>query len=197
MPGFLLGEKDNNFAVLTLSLNEETYSRSNPETANHPTARFEVGDLKTGAAAFLKKLRAPKEDRFDSRPWWIVHLEARSEAFVFAWACWRNGLDDLAAELFDEAVNMPKGFGPFPNKPPTQPLEELVADGLAYAELRKAGKAFGPQFYGEAAVSAQVAGVSVLNTSSNTIPTMSIVRTPGRPLRSSSKCSKKTPIMAK
>src|SRR5260370_39773348 len=59
----------------------------------------------------------------------------RMEVFVLAWACWRNGLDKLATELYDYAAKMPTGYRYNADQPPTQSLQKLIADDLAHTEM--------------------------------------------------------------
>ena len=62
----------------------------------------------------------------------------RTETFVLAWACWRHGLNELAAGLFDEAARTPTGYGYNPDAPPKDPLIDLVAADLAHTEMSRA-----------------------------------------------------------
>src|SRR5262249_23631176 len=93
----------------------------------HERVGYEADELATGASAYLKVLRAPRGSDDDARPLWGTDLHGRTEMFVLAFACWRNGLKELAAELYDQAARTPTGYGYEPDKPPTQPLQSLVA----------------------------------------------------------------------
>lgn len=142
--GFLIKEKSGSFTVLTLSMSEETYHKTPAKTAVHLQVGFEVRELRTGAAAHLKALRAPpKDEDRDRRPLWGIDLHSRTQTFVLAWACWRNGLDELGAELFDQAAKTPTGYGYNPDQPPTQPLQKLIADDLAHTEMWRGVVGFG------------------------------------------------------
>jgi hypothetical protein len=133
--GFLLRDKEGGFTVHTLSLLEKTYIKTPADVPDHEQVRFEAKDLATVAAAHLKSLRAPESDENrDERPHEIL-LHRRTETFVLAWACWRNGLDDLSADLFDEAAKMPTGYGFNAHDPPTERLQKLVADDIAHTEM--------------------------------------------------------------
>jgi hypothetical protein len=141
--GFLLKEEGDEFTLVTLSLATETYRKTPAKTPAHKQVGYEAVDLATGATAILKKLRAPKRSEDgDAKPLWGTDLHDRTETFVLAWACRRNGLDKLAAELYDHASKMPQGYGYNPDKPPTQPLKQLVADDLAHTEMWRGILAF-------------------------------------------------------
>jgi hypothetical protein len=142
--GFLLSEKGDRFTVLTLSLTEGTFQKTPAQTPAHEQVSFEASNLKTGAAAYLKAMRAPTANQ--ERPGRLseeISLDSRTQIFVLAWACSRNGLDELAAELFDQAALTPTGYGNDPDKPPTEPLQKLVADDLAHTEMWRSVVAFG------------------------------------------------------
>jgi hypothetical protein len=142
--GFLVEENGDRFTVVTLSLTTETFQGTPAEEVSYKRVGYEASDLATGAAAYLEALRTPPKDgEGDSRPLWGINFHPRTEAFVLAWACWRAGLDKLAAGLFDHAAKMPTGYGYMPNDPPTQPLRRLVADDLAHTEMWRAVVAFG------------------------------------------------------
>jgi protein-S-isoprenylcysteine O-methyltransferase Ste14 len=140
--GFLLEEKGDRFRVLTLSLTEQPYQKSAADAAVHEQVGFDVIELKQGAAAFLKAQGSPSKglDR-EPRPWGGSDLHGGTEMFVLAWACWRNGLDDLAGQLFDQTAT--NGYGYLSDQTPKQPLQKLVADDLAHTEMWRAVVAFG------------------------------------------------------
>jgi WD40 repeat protein len=140
--GFLLDEKGDRFTVLTLSLAEESYEKTPNGEAPVSRVGFEYVDWKAGATAYLKALQAPKDDSMNFPSPWEEDLGPRTKAFVWAWACWRNGLDELAGSLYDQALKLPKGYGLDPESPPAQPLQALVAEDLASIELRRAAIVF-------------------------------------------------------
>jgi hypothetical protein len=141
--GFLLKEEGDDFTVQTLSLTTATFRKTPAETPAHEQVKYQADVLKTAAAAYLKRLRAPKDsEERDAKLLWGFNRHDRTETFVLAWACWRNGLDELAAELYDHASKMPNGYGYNPDKPPTQPLKQLVADDLAHTEMWRGILAF-------------------------------------------------------
>jgi hypothetical protein len=141
--GFLLRDKEGGFTVQTLSLVEETFKKTPPGTPDEERVSFEVKDLKAAGEAYLKSLRASATDpERDESPYLDFLPRRQTKTFVLAWACWRNGLDDLAAALFDEAGKMPAGHGLNADLPPTERLQTLVAEDLANTEMWRAGSAF-------------------------------------------------------
>ncbi len=89
--GFLLNENGDGFTVLTLSLVEEKYEKTTADKPAHQRIGFNVIDLKSGVAVYLKTLRAPpNDDERERRPIGQSKLHARTETFVLAWACWRE-----------------------------------------------------------------------------------------------------------
>ena len=107
--GFLLAEEGTRFTVLALDLTESRLTNSLPGTAEHERVGFEPLDLKAYAAAQLGALRQEPGDedrwqRFGER------LAQRSEVFVFAWACWRNGLTNEAGGLYAAAASLPARY---------------------------------------------------------------------------------------
>lgn len=142
--GFLLEQKGDTFKILTLSLDELTFKKTPAGTPVWKQVSYEASDLKEGAAAYFKALRSPRKetDRQYSR-FGEASLHSRTETFVVAWACWREGLHDLAAELFDHAARVPNGYGYNPDDPPKEPLQALVAADLAHTEMWRGVLAFG------------------------------------------------------
>ncbi len=147
--GFMLGEKDNHFSCLSLSLVEESFDKRKTLTPPERQVDFEVVDLQASAAAVLQALRAPNYQRLELRRWGKFDLHPRSELFVLAWACWRNGLDEMAAELFDEAAKLPENFdwvqGPwgFTERPREKTLFKVVAEDIADKKMWRIVSDFG------------------------------------------------------
>ncbi len=139
--GFLIDEHDDRFTVLTLSLSTETFQKTAADVVAHKRVSYEIIDLGTAAAACLSPPAA--DGTSEARPLWDVGLPSRTGTFVLAWACWRNKLDKLAADLFDHAAKMPPGFGRDANKPPVRPLRQLVAEDLGGMEMWRAVVDFG------------------------------------------------------
>jgi hypothetical protein len=141
--GFLLEEKGDRFTIVSLSLLTETFTRTPAGTAIHKQISYETSELAAGATAYLRALqKPPKEGGYAFRFRGYTYLHQRTETFVLAWACWRNGLDKLAADLYNYAAKMPTGYGYNADKPPTRPLRDLVADDLAMTEMFRAVQAF-------------------------------------------------------
>jgi hypothetical protein len=141
--GFLLQEKGDRFTIVSLSLLTETFTKTPAGTAIHRRIGYEASELAAGATAYLRALQKVTEEGGDNfRFRGYAYLHQRTETFVLAWVCWRNGLDKLAADLFDYAAKMPTGYGYNGDKPPTRRLRDLVADDLADAEMWRAVMAF-------------------------------------------------------
>jgi hypothetical protein len=140
--GFLLEEHGDRVTVLTLSLMTETFQKTPISKPAHERVTCETTSLETGAANFLEILRTRPNDIGTDRPLWETPLHPRTETFVLAWACWRNGLDKLAADLFHQASKIPNGYGENWDRPPTLPLQKLVADDLAHIEMWRSIVAF-------------------------------------------------------
>ncbi|HYT92499.1 MAG TPA: hypothetical protein VEL76_27535 [Gemmataceae bacterium] len=142
--GFVLAEEGERFTVLTLSLAEPKYKRTPADTPSYKQVGYTATELKTGATAYLENLRKPpKEQQWDAQGFGGVGLHLRTQTFVLAWACWRHGLNELAAGLFDEAARTPTGYGYNPDTPPKEPLLDLVAADLAHTEMWRAVLACG------------------------------------------------------
>jgi hypothetical protein len=141
--GFLLQTKGDDFTVLTLSLEREKFHRTGPNVEEAWKVNCEEIKLDEGATAFLEELRAkPGSPEKYPRPLSEISLQPRTEAFVLAWGCWRNGLEKRAGELFTYARTLPSDQGDQPNEPPAEPLQKLVANDLAYAEMHRAVESF-------------------------------------------------------
>lgn len=142
--GFLLEDKGDTFVVFTPALETLTLRKTPDRTPAPERVGYEVRDLAADTAVYLKALQdrnsSNMEDlwrRFGER------LGERSEVFVLAWACWRQGLDGRAAELYDHAAGMPgRQWGPAEARP-AQSLQEGVARDIAHAEMWRAVLDFG------------------------------------------------------
>ncbi len=105
-PAFLLSQAGDGFVVVSLDLFESRLTNSMPGAAEHLRVGFEALDLKAYAEAQLGALRKEPGDeerwrRFGER------LAQRSQVFVLAWACWRNGLTNESGQLYAEAAKLP------------------------------------------------------------------------------------------
>lgn len=106
---FLLAEDEPAFRVLSLDLSDTRLTKSPPDTKEHERVGFEPLELKGYVEAQLKVLRK-EPDAEDRWRRFGERLAQRSEVFVVAWSCWRNGLTNEAAELYAEAVKLPARF---------------------------------------------------------------------------------------
>jgi hypothetical protein len=99
---------------------------------------YECRDLAKEAAAALKAQRfadAPRDRTSSTRP--ILDPQSRTEKFILAWACWRNGLNHLADQWYFEAASTPAN-----GDSASQPLRNLVMEELAEQEMCFAMVAF-------------------------------------------------------
>jgi hypothetical protein len=129
--GFLIEESDQTFKVLTLSLLEHNFRKTSADKPAAAEVSYETLDLKETAQRYLKDMTDPWNSERNWSLWGDIAFHMRTEAFVLAWACWRNGLPELAADLFDQAANTPDGFGPKGQERPTLSLQKLVDDDIA------------------------------------------------------------------
>jgi hypothetical protein len=140
--GFLLSEKGDDFEVFTPGLDTWKLSKSPAGTPEHQRVGYEKVDLATLVTAYIKALRQverppePEFGRFFSR-----RLSNRTTAFVLAWACWRNGRDDLADQLCDQAAGMKREWGNVEELPP--PLLPAAADEIAHNQMWELVETFG------------------------------------------------------
>jgi len=105
--GFLVATNGNTLTVFTLDLLQETFTNSAPGTAPHQRVGFELVDLRQHARTTLVTLRTtPQEAQVGSFEF-DTKLTARAQAFVLAWACWRQGFGTEAQQCYDEATTMP------------------------------------------------------------------------------------------
>ena len=109
---FLLHQGDGGrFTVLTPDLFTRDFTATAPGTPEPQRVGFEKKSLADSADAYLKELAglSTDADGLMSRDF-RNRLAERAQVFVWAWACWRNGLDDRAARLYTYAAALPKYF---------------------------------------------------------------------------------------
>ena len=114
LTAFLLATNGDSFNVLTLDLGVQTFTNKPPGTLDLFRVGFDVLKLREEATARLNEMRnettndaiATMARDFGSQ------LSQKAQVFVLAWACWRQGLDDLAQEIYAEALKMPKWVPP-------------------------------------------------------------------------------------
>jgi hypothetical protein len=140
--GFLLGEKGDDFEVFTPGLDTWKLRKTPAGTPEHQRVGYEKADLANLVTAYIKGLRQadrlpePEFGRFFRR-----RLGSRATAFVLAWACWRNGRDDLAAAICDQAAGMNREWGNVEEPPPPLLLE--AADEIAHNQMWELVETFG------------------------------------------------------
>ena len=142
--GFLVDENGSQFTVITPELTTLTFRKNVLGAAAAETVTQEPADLAALARECLKDLRTPPESKLaEVVSLFECGLARRTRVFILAWCCWRNGLDQLAGELYDHAAQMPLTSGPNSGKRPTRPLRVLVAAEIAHGEMWQAILAFG------------------------------------------------------
>jgi hypothetical protein len=135
---FLLDNKKDSFVVFTPALSTLTLHKTKGKVAAHEWVGYEEHDLAAAAAAQLKALRdLARSDKPDFWRRFGEQLTERTEVFVLAWACWRNGLDGLAAELYDHAAGMEARVRGTKARA-RQTLQQAVADDIAHKEMWQA-----------------------------------------------------------
>jgi hypothetical protein len=140
--GFLLREKGDHFEVFTPGLDTWKLRKTPAGTPEHQRVGYEQADLAKLVTDYLNALRQaerplePEFGRFFDR-----RLSNRSTAFVLAWACWRNGRDDLATQLCDYAAGMKREWGNIGAPPP--PLLPAAADEIAHNQMWELVETFG------------------------------------------------------
>ncbi|MEE9403197.1 MAG: hypothetical protein V3V47_08370 [Desulfobacteria bacterium] len=100
--GFLVNDDKKQFTVLTLDLFLLTLDKPNENIPIYRQFRCEELDLQEFAQRYPSADTVDKGgDSFSSR---YPLLETRAQAFVLAWACYRNGYKKLATELCREVL---------------------------------------------------------------------------------------------
>jgi hypothetical protein len=98
--GFLLSHSLANSTILTLTLDQPTFSVE--DLKERPgMGPFQPLSLNTTALAIAQSLPTVPRDDFSQ------FLSYRTQIFILAWACWRNHLPDLAAQLYAGAQTLP------------------------------------------------------------------------------------------
>jgi hypothetical protein len=103
---FLLATNASSFRVLTLDLFDRTFTPTNSEAKPYTSIGFERLVLTNEVAETLRALRTPPaKDALWQR--FGEQLTQRGEVFTMAWACWRNGLDLDAQQLYEQTQKIP------------------------------------------------------------------------------------------
>lgn len=127
---------DGRFTVLTPDLFTRDYTTTPPGTPEYKRVGYEEASLAAEADAFLDEFaRPPATDSEKFRRRFRERVPERTEVFVWAWACWRNGLGALAARLYERAAAMPKSNA---RDPETTPFRERLESDLGYAMIWRA-----------------------------------------------------------
>jgi hypothetical protein len=107
--GFLLATNAAGFTVCYPYLSEETFKRPNPVSETPAAASgfpmvpgFQIVGLSNGVLHLLEVLRNPKPSDDKRELFGRLPYDAL-DVFTLAWACWRNGLDAQAAQLYEQA----------------------------------------------------------------------------------------------
>ena len=139
--GFLLRHGDGgDFAVLTPELFTQEYVTT-PATKDHHRVGYEPVPFAEAADAYLDKVSKESLDpgKVAGRSF-RKRLSERAQDFVWAWACWRHGLDAQAARFYDRATSILiyHREGPEPKE-----FRTRLANDLGYATLWRATLDFG------------------------------------------------------
>lgn len=137
--GFLLGTNGQACRVLTLGLWEETLTNSMVETNEYEQVSYSKLDLKIEARSVLQFLQNPPTNRYD-RARSDIRPTDRTETFVLAWACWRHGLNEEAADLYRQAKKLPDWL--HQNETPKS-FRESLEENVAYLMMWRAVVSFG------------------------------------------------------
>ena len=148
--GFLLSQQGDRFSVLTTRLQSHEFTKtprldaSGKPTPAYLVVDFEAADLAKFAAGQAGGVRRAKErvgqkEVLDSLR---GQLADTTELFVLAWACSRQGHEELSKSLYDLVLCIPEDD----RRPRTvhpRELYERVAEEIAHAEMWRTLVQFG------------------------------------------------------
>ncbi|MGV3660157.1 MAG: hypothetical protein ACO1TE_08225 [Prosthecobacter sp.] len=103
LTGFITGETETTFTVLTLDLTQATLTKSKAGTPVHVQTAFEERPFVPMARQRLDELEHPPARGFGRHD---VCLGHKAEVFFLAYACWRRGEAGLAARLYAQAEKL-------------------------------------------------------------------------------------------
>jgi hypothetical protein len=109
--GFLLATNATGFTLYNSYMSEVTFNQPNPGSektaAGGLPARpaYEVVGLSNGVKELFEVFRTPTVGE-DKRQLFGSLLYDAADVFTLAWACWRNGLDAEAAQLYEQSAKM-------------------------------------------------------------------------------------------
>ena len=127
---------DGHFTVLTPDLFTRDYTTTPPGTPEYERVGYEEASRAADADASLDALtRPPATDAERFRHRFEERLSARAQAFVWAWACWRNGLEEQAARLYARAAALP---GRNAKEPEKTTFRQRLEGDLGYAMIWRA-----------------------------------------------------------
>ena len=109
LTAFLLATNGPRFQVFSMDLRKQTLVETNVEGKSYAKVGF---DILTVTNEVAEQLRAWREAT-NSRPAWPLYLDpswGRIGVFALGWACWRNGLETEAGQLYEQALKMPSQF---------------------------------------------------------------------------------------
>lgn len=135
---FLLTGNQDAFMVQDLELFRRSYRGRAPEENVVIEASYKPANLKNEASAFLHRINRLKhgEDLFDRLE---ERISKRVFTFVFAWACWRNGLDDEAEKLYQASKHMRYGI----EEVDENNFQGVLEQEISYAVMWRAVMDFG------------------------------------------------------
>ena len=132
--GFLMDEKGDMFTVMSFPVQVNYFQRTARATPECRKVDYEPRNLADFARSTLETLRHPPDAT--KRQAFPETLSQPEDLFVLAWACWRQGHEQLASEIFVEAAKK-SGDGT------AHALEARVANTLAETEIWNGVLAFG------------------------------------------------------
>ena len=138
LTGFLLRhDAEGHFTVLTdnMSTRTDTVTQDvgTPETRR---VHFEEVPLSEVADACLGALENTAQDGGAAfKQFFSAYFPSRTEIFVWAWGCWRNGLDYRAARLYVQATHASGGQS---DEPPAANFRETLEQDLGAWALGRA-----------------------------------------------------------
>jgi hypothetical protein len=131
--GFLLADRGDEFTVLKLSLEQESFTKTADANPAHERVAYAHQDLKSEVAKLLARAdEAGAGDESDLSYQLGTHSYRRMEVFFLAWACWRHGLRRDANGLYNHAVTL---VDTDPDGRATTSLRLAVANDIAGSEI--------------------------------------------------------------
>ena len=98
LDAFLLSSSATNFTVFGTELKTSSFTPDPPNSTNQFPIHFEKLDLRAQARKTLKFITSPDDEIPPAElPAWG---SGRTDTFILAWACWRNGLNPEARRLY-------------------------------------------------------------------------------------------------